>query len=84
MPRQRAHLALATCAAVWTMFGVQGVSAALPAVQDALGFSDSGLGLFTAAYMLPGVLMAIPLGLHAGWLGSFSAHWESEVQALQV
>ena len=51
------------------MFGAQGVSAALPAVQHALGISDSGLGLFTAAYMLPAAVFAIPLGYLADVFG---------------
>jgi MFS family permease len=45
------------------------VTAALPAVASELGLSASQLGLFTAAYMLPAVLFALPLGYLADALG---------------
>jgi MFS family permease len=48
---------------------VQGVTAALPAVEAELGLSASELGLFTAAYMLPAVLFALPLGYIADAFG---------------
>jgi MFS family permease len=67
--RRRAYLSVVTAAAVGTTFGVQGVSAALPEVARALGLSGSELGLFTAAYMLPAVIFAIPLGYLADALG---------------
>src|SRR5581483_287395 len=62
MQTRRSTLWLASIAAGATVFGAQGISPALPALQKALGISDSEVGLVTAAYMLPGVLMAIPLG----------------------
>src|SRR4051794_30762221 len=62
MQRQRSTLWLAAIAAGATVFGAQGISPALPAVQEAFGISNSQVGLITAAYMLPGVLMAMPLG----------------------
>ena len=67
--RPRAHLIIAVVAASATVYGAQGVSAALPAVQHALGFSNSAIGLFTAAYILPGVVLAVPLGYLADALG---------------
>jgi MFS family permease len=67
--RPRAYLALAVAAAAATVYGAQGISPALPALQREIGFSDSALGLFTAAYMLPGVVLAIPLGYLADALG---------------
>jgi ACDE family multidrug resistance protein len=67
--RPRAYLALAVAAAVGTLFGAQGISAALPALGHDLGVSDAQLGLFTAAYMLPAVLFAVPLGYLADSLG---------------
>jgi MFS family permease len=48
---------------------VQGVTAAMPAVAHELGLSASELGLFTAAYMLPAVLFALPLGYVADAFG---------------
>ncbi|MCW2977063.1 MAG: major facilitator superfamily 1 [Actinomycetia bacterium] len=67
--RARAHLVLAAVAGAATVYGAQGISPALPALQHAIGFGDSALGLFTAAYMLPGVVLAIPLGYLADALG---------------
>ena len=67
--RGRAHLTLAVIAAGATIFGAQGISPGLPALQARLGIGDSGLGLFTAAYMLPGVVLAVPLGYLADWVG---------------
>jgi len=67
--RPRAYLVLAVAAAVGTLFGVQGVTAALPALERDLDVSDAELGLFTAVYMLPAVLFAIPLGYLADRLG---------------
>lgn len=65
----RARLAIATAAAVAILYGVQGLTAALPSVQSEFGVSDTALGLFTAAYMLPAVVFAIPLGWLADTLG---------------
>jgi MFS transporter, ACDE family, multidrug resistance protein len=67
--RRRAHLGLALAAATATILGAQGLSPALPAVQAALGISDTQVGLITAAYMLPGVVLAIPLGYLADQIG---------------
>ncbi len=62
MAARRTTLALAAVAAGATVFGAQGISPALPAVQDQFNLSDTQVGMLTAAYMLPGVLLAIPLG----------------------
>jgi ACDE family multidrug resistance protein len=67
--RARTHLTLAVIAAAATIFGAQGISPALPTLQERLGIGDSGLGLFTAAYMLPGVVLAVPLGYLADRVG---------------
>lgn len=69
MRSQRATVALAAVAAGATVFGAQGISPTLPELQKALGFSDTEVGLITAAYMLPGVLFAIPLGYLADRFG---------------
>lgn len=58
----RARLRLATAAAVGTIYGVQGISAAIPGIQAHLGAGGSMPGLMTAAYMLPAVLFALPMG----------------------
>jgi MFS family permease len=67
--RVRASVALAFAAAVGTLFGVQGIAAALPALAHDLDISDAQLGLFTAAYMFPAAVFAIPLGYLADTLG---------------
>lgn len=67
--RVRARLALATAAAVGTLYGVQGLAGALPVLQGELGLDDADLGVFTAAYMLPAVAFAIPLGYLADAVG---------------
>jgi MFS transporter, ACDE family, multidrug resistance protein len=67
--RPRAYLTLALAAAVGTLFGAQGIAAALPALGRDLGVSDAQLGLFTAVYMLPAVIFAVPLGYLADSLG---------------
>jgi ACDE family multidrug resistance protein len=67
--RPRAYVFLAVAAAVGTLFGVQGIAAAVPALERDLGVSDAQIGLFTAAYMLPAVVFAVPLGYLADTLG---------------
>jgi MFS family permease len=67
--RPRAYVFLAVAAAVGTLFGVQGISPALPELGRDLGISDAQIGLFTAAYMLPAVVFAVPLGYFADTLG---------------
>jgi MFS family permease len=65
----RGQLALATAAAVGTLYGVQGLAGAMPVLQGELGLDDAQLGIFTAAYMLPAVAFAIPLGYLADAVG---------------
>jgi MFS transporter, ACDE family, multidrug resistance protein len=67
--RPAVQLSLAIAAAVGTLYGVQGISAALPVAEAELGVSDAAVGLFTAAYMLPAVVFAVPLGYAADRLG---------------
>jgi MFS family permease len=67
--RPRAYVALALLGAVGLLFGVQGIAPALPALGRDLGVSDAQLGLFTAAYMLPAVIFAVPLGYFADRYG---------------
>ena len=65
----RASVWLAIAAAVGTLYGAQGIAPALPALAQDLGVSDAQIGLFTAAYMLPAVLFAVPLGYAADRYG---------------
>ena len=61
--RARLHLLIAAAASVALIMAVQGIVPALPAAQRALGISDSAAGWFTTAYVLPGVVLTVPLGL---------------------
>jgi MFS family permease len=65
----RAQLALATAAAVGTLYGVQGLAGAMPVLRRELALDSADLGIFTAAYMLPAVAFAIPLGYLADAIG---------------
>ena len=67
--RARAQVALAIATAVALIFGIQGIASALPAIQRELDLADSELALLTAAYVLPGVVLAVPLGYAADALG---------------
>ena len=61
-------LAAALSASVATS-GVQGIAPALPAIQDALSLTDTEVGLISAAYLLPSVLLGVPAGLLAERIG---------------
>lgn len=61
--RGRLHLLIAAAASVALIMAVQGIVPALPAAQRALGISDSAAGWFTTAYVVPGVVLTVPLGL---------------------
>ena len=49
--------------------GLQSLLPALPIMQIELGLTDSQVGLVTSAYLLPGVLLAIPAGILADRFG---------------
>lgn len=57
----RARLALLSLATVVLVMAVQGVLPAMPALQDEFGISNEQVGLFTLVYVIPGVLLSIPL-----------------------
>lgn len=59
----------AVAAAPLMLMGTQSLLPALPAMQEALSLSKAQIGLFTGAYFLPSVLLAIPAGLLADRLG---------------
>lgn len=56
----RRSLFLAHAAGVVSLAGVQAVAPALPAVQEALGLSDSQVALVISAYLMPSVVFAVP------------------------
>jgi MFS transporter, ACDE family, multidrug resistance protein len=54
---------------VGATLGVQTVAPGLPALQDTLHLSDSQIGWFTTAYVLPGVVLTLPLGFLSDAVG---------------
>jgi MFS family permease len=67
--RVRRTLLLAHASAAIVLGGVQAIIPALPTIQRALQLSDSQIGLVNSAYLLPGVLLAIPAGFLADRYG---------------
>jgi MFS family permease len=50
-------------------FGIHAVAPTLPLVQEVFGLDDFQVGLVTSVYVLPGVILAVPLGVLADILG---------------
>ncbi len=65
----RRYLYFIAMASVGATLAVQTVAPALPALQESLGLSDSQIGWFTTAYVLPGVVFTLPLGFLADAIG---------------
>jgi len=65
----RRILVLSCTVAVLALLGVQALAPAAPALRDQFDLSSSQVGLFTAVYLLPGVVFAIPLGVLGDVLG---------------
>ncbi|MGH9139223.1 MAG: MFS transporter [Acidimicrobiales bacterium] len=60
---KRRILVLSCTTAVLATLGVQAVAPASPAIQDHFDLTASEVGWFTAVYLFPGILLAIPLGV---------------------
>lgn len=67
--RSRSYLLLACGTAASLTLGLQAIAPALPVVQETFGIDDFQVGLITSAYVLPGVLFAVPLGVAADMVG---------------
>ena len=65
----RWYVAVVSLAGVGMTLGIQAVSPGLPELQRVLGLTSSQVGWFTTAYVLPGVLLAIPLGMLGDVIG---------------
>jgi MFS transporter, ACDE family, multidrug resistance protein len=65
----RQILVLSCATAVLATLGVQAVAPAAPVLQDQFDLSTSQVGLFTAVYLLPGLFLAIPLGVLGDMFG---------------
>lgn len=59
----RRILLLAYAGSLAAITGVQLITPALPAIQRAFALSDVEIGLVTSLFLLPGVLLAAPIGL---------------------
>ncbi|NND02351.1 MAG: MFS transporter [Acidimicrobiia bacterium] len=59
----------ALVAAPLMLTGTQSLVPALPAMQDALSLTEAQIGLFTGAYFLPSIVLALPAGMLADRFG---------------
>ena len=63
-PVDRRNLLVLACAgAVISTVGIQALAPALPVIKDSFGLSDAEVGAFIAVYLVPGVILAFPLGV---------------------
>lgn len=77
--RARHYLLLAVGTAVTLSFGLHAVAPALPLIQEVFALSDLEVGLVTSAYVLPGVIFAMPLGIAADLFGRRSVFASSAI-----
>lgn len=63
VPDNRRILLLAYAGSVAALTGVQLIAPALPAIKQALELTDPQVGLVTSLFLLPGVLLTVPIGL---------------------
>lgn len=59
----RTYVVVISLASVGITLAVQAVSPALPELQRVLGLSNSEIGWIVTAYVLPGVLFTVPMGI---------------------
>lgn len=69
MTNVRLVLVLSCLGGVAAMSGVQGLAPAMPMIQDQFSLSDSAVGWFTTVYLVPGVVLAFPLGVVGDLVG---------------
>ena len=67
--RRDPRLWLVYLGAFVSISGIQAITPGLPELQTALDLTDSSLALITTAYLLPGVFLALPMGLLADAYG---------------
>lgn len=65
----RTFVATISLGSVGITLAVQAVSPALPALQRILDLSNTEIGWFTTAYVLPGVILTVPMGILADAIG---------------
>jgi MFS family permease len=62
-------LVLACAGAVVSTVGIQALAPALPVIQEHFELTNAQIGAFVAVYLVPGVLLAFPLGILGDLLG---------------
>jgi MFS family permease len=65
----RTFVAIISLGSVGVTLAVQAVSPALPELQRVLGLSNADVGWFTTAYVLPGVILTVPMGILGDVIG---------------
>lgn len=65
----RTYVAVISLASVGVTLGIQTVSPALPELQRVFDLSNSQIGWIVTAYVLPGVVLTVPMGILGDALG---------------
>lgn len=65
----RTYVGVISLATVGVTLGIQAVSPALPELQRVLGLDNSEVGWIVTAYVLPGVVLTVPMGMLGDALG---------------
>ncbi|MGH2778878.1 MAG: MFS transporter [Actinomycetota bacterium] len=65
----RSYIALVSLGAISVTLAIQAVSPGLPELQAAFDLSNTDIGWFTTAYVLPGALLTVPLGIVGDHVG---------------
>jgi MFS transporter, ACDE family, multidrug resistance protein len=65
----RTHLGLVYIIAGAALAGIQAILPALPAIQTAFGIDNSQVALVTSLFLLPSVLLTVPMGMLADRIG---------------
>jgi len=65
----RTQLALVYVVAGAALAGIQAILPALPAIQTTFGIDDSKVALVTSLFLLPSVLLTVPMGMLADRIG---------------
>ena len=65
----RTYIAVISLASVGVTLGVQAVSPALPEIKRVFELSDSQIGWFVTTYVLPGVVLTVPMGVLGDAIG---------------
>jgi MFS family permease len=67
--RAQSYIAIVSLGAISVTLAIQAVSPALPKLKAAFDLTNTDIGWFTTAYVLPGVLLTVPLGIVGDHVG---------------